>query len=158
MLSLTLLIAVPGEYATMMLRRLELSQYLQKYLRSSIRSDIAQLEADKSKDVLTKSLELIFLNLTALRIPEAVELALSIGEHRLALLLTQASSPTVLKQSMKEQLSVWSRSNVLASIHPSKLKIYQLLAGETESVATYVGLGASVGPISDFVCRCWTVE
>jgi len=58
--------------------------------------------------------------------------ALSIGEHRLALLLAQATSPTVLQQSVKEQLDVWKQNGVLDKIPKSKLKVYRLLAGDVD--------------------------
>lgn len=64
----------PGDTVEHILRRVEVSQYLQKSLLSSLRQDLAKLEANKELDLTSRVFESIFLNLTALRIPEAVEL------------------------------------------------------------------------------------
>lgn len=64
---------------------------------------------------------------------------MSMKEHRLALMLTQAADPTELHKNIALQLHTWTREGVLAqknACEPYKLQVLSILAGSVRVVAS----------------------
>jgi len=82
--------------------------------------------------------KVLFYLLSGKCIKEAVDLALEMGEHRLALLLTQLADSTNLTSDMKSQLQSWSKEGLMGpnNVDNYKLEIYSILAGEIRVVAS----------------------
>ncbi|XP_014858981.1 PREDICTED: nuclear pore complex protein Nup98-Nup96 [Poecilia mexicana] len=74
--------------------------------------------------------EALFSYLTGRRVSEACQLAQREGDHRLALLLSQASGSRVCRQLLDLQLADWSRTQTDLHLSEERLRIFALLAGK----------------------------
>ncbi|XP_061558364.1 nuclear pore complex protein Nup98-Nup96 isoform X1 [Phycodurus eques] len=74
--------------------------------------------------------EAVFSYLTGNRISEACRLAQKEGDHRLALLLSQAAGSQYNRELLALQLADWNRTQTDAYLTEERLRIFTLLAGK----------------------------
>jgi nuclear pore complex protein Nup98-Nup96 len=134
----TLPLRVNGAYPERVLRRHQLSRWLEHAV-------LAQYRAAKDLVSSTKfpapdgALHEILVALSALRIEDAVGHALSINENELAMMLTQVTSPTNIRNIAKQQLKAWHSRGLDKSMNPLLLVIVRLICGDVDpatSIAT----------------------
>ncbi|XP_041088599.1 nuclear pore complex protein Nup98-Nup96 isoform X1 [Polyodon spathula] len=111
-----------SEYRQRLQRRRAFSFWLSRSAARRIEEEVA-LSQHKSH------VEAIFSYLTGNRISEACRLAQQSGEHRLSLLLSQASGSQHIRELLSMQLVDWNRLQTDSFIQEERLRIYALLAG-----------------------------
>ncbi|OAY78877.1 Nuclear pore complex protein NUP96 [Ananas comosus] len=112
-----------------LVRRADFSYWLQESVCHKIQGDISCLNE-------SNYLENILLLLTGRQLDEAVEMASSKGDVRLAILLSQAGGSMINRADVAQQLDLW-RTNGLdfSFIEKERLKLYELLAGNIQIAA-----------------------
>lgn len=118
------------------LRKYALDKWLSEEVEEFVKRELLAL--GKEEYSVSRQWKVIFALLTGKKIDEAVKIALSLGENRLALLLAQILDPTELHSQVAAQLSTWTRERVLspASCDTFKLEVLSLLAGQVRVVAS----------------------
>ncbi|KAJ3589071.1 hypothetical protein NHX12_009919 [Muraenolepis orangiensis] len=113
----------PDEYLQQLERRRAFSAWLSSGATGRVEEEIGH--AGKESHI-----EAIFSYLTGGRISMACRLAQKHGEHRLALLLAQASSSQPCRELLALQLADWCRMQTDCYITEERLRIFTLLAGK----------------------------
>lgn len=106
-----------------LLRRAEFSYWLQESVSYHVQNQICSLnESDY--------LQHLFVLLTGRQLDAAVQLAVSKGDVRLAVLLSQAGGSTVNRADVARQLELWRINRLdFSFIEKSRLRLYELLSG-----------------------------
>ncbi|KAF7841563.1 nuclear pore complex protein NUP96 [Senna tora] len=106
-----------------LIRRAEFSYWLQESVSYHVQNQLSSLnEYDY--------LQHIFVLLTGRQLDAAVQLAVSKGDVRLAILLSQAGGSTVNRSDVARQLDLWRINRLdFSFIEKSRLRLYELLAG-----------------------------
>lgn len=105
------------------IRRAEFSFWLQESVCHRVQDEVSFL--NESSD-----LEHIFLLLTGRQLDEAVELAASRGDVRMACLLSQVGGSMVSRSDLAQQLDLWRINGLdFNFIEKERTKLYMLLAG-----------------------------
>ncbi|KAK4764700.1 hypothetical protein SAY86_025790 [Trapa natans] len=109
-----------------LIRRAEFSCWLQEYVCHRVQAEVSSLsESDY--------LENLFSLLTGRQLDTAVELAVSKGDVRLALLLSQAGGSSANRSDISRQLDLWRMNGLdFNFIEKDRIKIYELLAGNID--------------------------
>ncbi|XP_057440875.1 nuclear pore complex protein NUP96 isoform X2 [Lotus japonicus] len=106
-----------------LMRRAEFSYWLRESVSYHVQNQISSLND-------SHYLEHIFLLLTGRQLDEAVQLAVSKGDVRLACLLSQAGGSTVNRSDIARQLDVWRNKGLdFSFIEKDRLRLYELLSG-----------------------------
>ncbi|XP_050386592.1 nuclear pore complex protein NUP96 [Argentina anserina] len=106
-----------------LIRRAEFSYWLQENVHHRVEEIISLNE--------TNYLESILLLLSARQLDEAVELAASQGDVRLACLLSQSGGSMVNRSDIAQQLELWRINGLdFSFIEKDRIRLYQLLAGD----------------------------
>nr|XP_014352655.1 PREDICTED: nuclear pore complex protein Nup98-Nup96 [Latimeria chalumnae] len=111
-----------GGYAQVLERRLAFSLWLSDMAAEKIEREVAC--SSQSSHV-----EAVFSCLTGRRIDEACKLAQCAGDHRLALLLSQAAGSQPARGLLAMQLVDWNSLQADSFIQEDRLRIFVLLAG-----------------------------
>uniref|UniRef100_A0A667ZD82 Nuclear pore complex protein Nup98-Nup96 n=1 Tax=Myripristis murdjan TaxID=586833 RepID=A0A667ZD82_9TELE len=112
-----------GEYQRQLERRRSFSAWLSRGAARRVEEEVAL--AGKGGHV-----EAIFSCLTGNRISEACRLAQKEGDHRLALLLSQAAGSQFSRDLLALQLADWNRMQTDSYLSEERLRIFTLLAGK----------------------------
>ncbi|XP_061345177.1 nuclear pore complex protein NUP96 isoform X2 [Gastrolobium bilobum] len=106
-----------------LVRRAEFSYWLRESVSYHVQNQISSLND-------AHYLQHIFVLLTGRKLDEAVQLAVSKGDVRLACLLSQAGGSTVNRSDIARQLDVWRNKGLdFSFIEEDRLRLYELLAG-----------------------------
>ncbi|XP_064636233.1 nuclear pore complex protein Nup98-Nup96-like isoform X2 [Lineus longissimus] len=110
-------------YDYRMARRKAVSQWLSKAASETIEQEVkdANFKGDSH-------LSAIFSCLSGGQIPEACEIAVKAGDHRLALMISQTTGNHVFRSMLKKQLTNWHETKADQFMDLERLKIYALLA------------------------------
>lgn len=118
--------------AALLIRRAKFSSWLQESVCHLVVRDLQSMKEGKYRKLL--------LLLTARQLDEAVELAITIGDVRMALLLSQAGGPLINREDICSQILLWAGDGAdQFLIDIDHLRIFKLLAGDVRSV---LGTGA----------------
>ncbi|XP_078444130.1 SUPPRESSOR OF AUXIN RESISTANCE 3 isoform X2 [Wolffia australiana] len=115
------------QVAAHLIRRADFSNWLQESVRHHVQEEVSSLSGS---DVLTH----LRILLTGRQLDEAVELAASSGDVRLAILLSQAGGSMINRSDLARQLDIW-RTNGLDFnfLEKERLKLYELLSGNVQT-------------------------
>ncbi|KAL2972664.1 hypothetical protein AAZX31_14G005900 [Glycine max] len=106
-----------------LMRRAEFSYWLRESVSYHVQNQISSLND-------SDYLQHIFVLLTGRQLDEAVQLAVSKGDVRLACLLSQAGGSTVNRSDIARQLDIWRNKGLdFSFIEKDRLRLYELLAG-----------------------------
>lgn len=106
-----------------LMRRAEFSYWLRESVSYHVQNQISSLND-------SHYLQHIFVLLTGRQLDEAVQLAVSKGDVRLACLLSQAGGSTVNRSDISRQLDLWRNKGLdFGFIEKDRLRLYELLAG-----------------------------
>ncbi|KOM46342.1 hypothetical protein LR48_Vigan07g004600 [Vigna angularis] len=106
-----------------LIRRAEFSYWLRESVSYHVQNQISSLND-------SDYLQHIFVLLTGRQLDEAVQLAVSKGDVRLACLLSQAGGSTVNRSDIARQLDIWRNKGLdFSFIEEERLRLYELLAG-----------------------------
>ncbi|KAK7299835.1 hypothetical protein RJT34_10663 [Clitoria ternatea] len=106
-----------------LMRRAEFSYWLRESVSYHVQNQISSLND-------SHYLQHIFVLLTGRQLDEAVQLAVSKGDVRLACLLSQAGGSTVNRSDIARQLDIWRNKGLdFNFIEKDRLRLYDLLAG-----------------------------
>lgn len=106
-----------------LMRRAEFSYWLQESVSYHVQNQICSLSG-------SDYLQHIFVLLSGRQLDAAVQLAVSKGDVRLAILLSQAGGSTVNRSDVARQLDLWRINRLdFSFIEKSRLRLYELLAG-----------------------------
>lgn len=124
------------EHIESQLRKYALDKWLSEEVEEHVKRELAELA--KEEYSVARQWKVIFSLLTGKKTEQAVQVALSLGEHRLALMLAQILDPTELHSQVAAQLSTWTRERVLSpsTCDTFKLEVLSLLAGQVRVVAS----------------------
>uniref|UniRef100_A0A7N0ZRH1 Peptidase S59 domain-containing protein n=1 Tax=Kalanchoe fedtschenkoi TaxID=63787 RepID=A0A7N0ZRH1_KALFE len=104
-------------------RRAKFSFWLQESIHHNVEDDVSRLD-------VSNYLEQIFLLLTGRQLDKAVELAVSMGDVRLACLLSQAGASMSNRIYVSEQIILWRKNGLdFSLIENDRMRLYELLAG-----------------------------
>uniref|UniRef100_UPI00358FCD80 nuclear pore complex protein Nup98-Nup96 isoform X3 n=1 Tax=Myxine glutinosa TaxID=7769 RepID=UPI00358FCD80 len=117
---------VPGSVASYV-RQADRREALSCWLERAAEEPV---EAEVSAMGLHMPVEGVFSCLSGRQVSRACKLAQCAGDHRLALLLSQAIGSEPTRQLLSLQLAVWARLGVDLHILPARLRVYSLLAGK----------------------------
>ncbi|XP_038564772.1 nuclear pore complex protein Nup98-Nup96 isoform X4 [Micropterus salmoides] len=112
-----------GEYEQQLERRRTFSAWLARGATGRVEEEAAL--AGKGRHT-----EAVFSYLTGNRISEACRLAQKEGDHRLSLLLSQATGSQYCRDLLALQLADWSRMQTDSYLPEERLRIFTLLAGK----------------------------
>eukprot|EP01029_Cantina_marsupialis_P010060 TRINITY_DN2302_c0_g2_i1.p1 TRINITY_DN2302_c0_g2~~TRINITY_DN2302_c0_g2_i1.p1 ORF type:complete len:904 (+),score=307.08 TRINITY_DN2302_c0_g2_i1:109-2712(+) len=116
-----------------MTRRLAFAKWLERTLRDLV-------------PVPTEPLDQIFYYLCTHRLSEAVNMAMKVGDYRLGTLIAQGNGDVSVREDIGDQLDEWLQNGVSNHVHPGRLRILRLLAGDMSAVEVsdhwLMGLGA----------------
>ncbi|XP_028803122.1 nuclear pore complex protein NUP96 isoform X2 [Neltuma alba] len=117
-----------------LVRRAEFSYWLQESVSYHVQNQISSLnESDY--------LQNIFVLLTGRQLDAAVQLAVSRGDVRLAVLLSQAGGSTLNRSDVARQLDLWRINRLdFSFIEKSRLRLYELVAGNIHGALFDVNL------------------
>ena len=117
-----------------LMRRAEFSYWLQESVSYHVQNQISSLnESDH--------LQNIFVLLTGRQLDAAVQLAVSRGDVRLAVLLSQAGGSTLNRSDVARQLDLWRINRLdFSFIEKSRLRLYELIAGNVHGALFDVNL------------------
>lgn len=104
-----------------MVRRDAFSEWLKYVVENTHQDEIKKINNDD---------ELILSLLSANKLEEACELSRKIGDYTLALLISQISGYSSVKELIKQTIGLWQATDVINNISLCRLKIYMLVAGE----------------------------
>lgn len=130
------------DHVTGLVRKHQLDAFLCELTIDEVKRELLEMGSEsgaaKFGSPSEKHWKVLFTLLTGKRIREAVELAMSMGENRLALLVAQAVDPTTLHMDVRKQLQTWAKEGAIAAsnLEPYKLAIFSILAGEIRVVAS----------------------
>ncbi|CAL5190845.1 unnamed protein product [Lathyrus oleraceus] len=106
-----------------LMRRAEFSYWLRESVSYHVQNQISSLDD-------SNYLQHIFTLLTGRQLDEAVRLAVSKGDVRLACLLSQAGGSTLNRSDVAKQLDIWRNKGLdFNFIEKDRLRLYELLAG-----------------------------
>ncbi|KAK2378290.1 Nucleoporin autopeptidase [Trifolium repens] len=106
-----------------LMRRAEFSYWLRESVSYHVQNQISSLDD-------SHYLQHVFTLLTGRQLDEAVQLAVSKGDVRLACLLSQAGGSTLNRSDVAKQLDVWRNKGLdFNFIEEDRLRLYELLAG-----------------------------
>lgn len=109
--------------ALSLIRRAQFSLWLQESVCYRVQEEVSSL--DESSD-----LEHVFLLLTGRKLDDAVELAASRGDVRLACLLSQAGGSPVSRSDIFQQLELWRMNGMdFNFIEKERIRLLELLSG-----------------------------
>ncbi|KAI4296951.1 hypothetical protein L6164_036867 [Bauhinia variegata] len=114
------------EEALPLMRRAEFSYWLQESVSLHVQNQISSLND-------SDYLQHIFVLLTGRQLGDAVQLAVSKGDVRLACLLSQAGGSTVNRSDVAKQIDLWRENGLdFNFIERDRLKLYELLSGNVQ--------------------------
>ncbi|KAL1347456.1 hypothetical protein HN51_023539 [Arachis hypogaea] len=106
-----------------LMRRAEFSYWLRESVSYHVQNQISSLND-------SDYLQHVFVFLTGRQLDEAVQLAASKGDVRLACLLSQAGGSTVNRSDISKQLDIWRKKGLdFSFIENDRVRLYELLAG-----------------------------
>lgn len=106
-----------------LMRRAEFSYWLRESVSYHVQNQISSLND-------SHYLQHVFTLLTGRQLDEAVQLAVSKGDVRLACLLSQAGGSTMNRRDIAKQLDIWRNKGLdFNFIETDRLRLYELLAG-----------------------------
>ncbi|MED6215984.1 hypothetical protein PIB30_003184 [Stylosanthes scabra] len=106
-----------------LMRRAEFSYWLRESVSYHVQNQISSLND-------SDYLQHIFVFLTGRQLDEAVQLAASKGDVRLACLLSQAGGSIVNRSDISKQLDIWRKKGLdFSFIENDRVRLYELLAG-----------------------------
>uniref|UniRef100_A0A8C4R700 Nuclear pore complex protein Nup98-Nup96 n=1 Tax=Eptatretus burgeri TaxID=7764 RepID=A0A8C4R700_EPTBU len=117
---------VPGSVASYT-RQAERREALSCWLERAAEEPV---EAEVSAMGLHMPVEGVFSCLSGRQVSRACKLAHGAGDHRLALLLSQAIGSEPTRQLLSLQLAEWAKLGVDLHILPTRLRVFSLLAGK----------------------------
>ncbi|XP_076167828.1 nuclear pore complex protein Nup98-96 isoform X2 [Ptiloglossa arizonensis] len=109
-----------ANHHTVIARREAIGEWLQNVIRKTLEWDNASISNE----------EKILLLLSAYELEEACKTAREVGDHSLALLMTQLCSGMPTKQLIKQQIALWQDTGADEYIEADRLKLFALIAGE----------------------------
>ncbi|KAJ3673771.1 hypothetical protein LUZ60_005763 [Juncus effusus] len=113
----------PDELAVPLARRAGFSYWIQESVVDRVHEQISLLSDENY-------LEQILLLLTGRQLDQAAELAVSKGDVRLAILISQAGGSVLTRSDLAEQLEIWRENGLdFDFIESDRVKIYELLSG-----------------------------
>ncbi|XP_028276799.1 nuclear pore complex protein Nup98-Nup96 isoform X2 [Parambassis ranga] len=112
-----------SDYEQQLERRRAFSAWLSRGATHRVEEEVAQAEKGRHT-------EAIFSYLTGNRISEACRLAQKEGDHRLSLLLSQATGSQYSRDLLTLQLADWNRMQTDCYLTEERLRIFALLAGK----------------------------
>lgn len=117
-----------------LMRRAEFSYWLQESVSYHVQNQISSLNE-------TDYLQNIFVLLTGRQLDAAAQLAVSRGDVRLAVLLSQAGGSTLNRLDVARQLDLWRINRLdFSFIEKSRLRLYELIAGNIHGALFDVSL------------------
>lgn len=117
----------PDEEALPFAHRAGFSYWLQESVVNRVDEDINFLTDDSY-------LEQILVLLTGRQLDQAVELAVSQGDVRMGILISQAGGSMINRSDMAQQLDLWRINGLdFGLIEQNRLKIYELLSGNVHA-------------------------
>jgi nuclear pore complex protein Nup98-Nup96 len=117
----------PDEEALPFAHRAGFSYWLQESVVNRVDEDISCLTDENY-------LEQILVLLTGRQLDQAVELAVSHGDVRMGILISQAGGSMVNRSDMSQQLDLWRINGLdFDLIEQTRLKIYELLSGNVHA-------------------------
>ncbi|KAK2170352.1 hypothetical protein LSH36_3g17077 [Paralvinella palmiformis] len=114
----------PNSYAYQIARQDALSVWFEKAVLESVNQETEELKAKVGSEA-----SVIFQHLTGHQLVEASSVAQLNGDHRLALLIAEASKVEDISKYISHQLVMWAQSEMDELIKSDRIKIYALLAG-----------------------------
>lgn len=106
-----------------LIRRAEFSYWMRESVSYHVQNQISSLND-------SHYLQHVFTLLTGRQLDEAVQLAVSNGDVRLACLLSQAGGSTLNRSDVAKQLDIWRNKGLdFNFIEEDRLRLYELLAG-----------------------------
>ncbi|XP_033208238.1 nuclear pore complex protein Nup98-Nup96-like isoform X2 [Belonocnema kinseyi] len=110
------------DHNTLIVRKEALSDWLKNVIEERVRFNIAEIDSED---------EIMFELLTANKLDDACSLARNVvGDHCLALLMSQLGGTTAVRVLVKQQLALWQEMNIDADMSIYRLKMFMLAAGE----------------------------
>ncbi|XP_068236847.1 nuclear pore complex protein Nup98-Nup96-like isoform X2 [Palaemon carinicauda] len=132
-----------NEYSQSQARMEAVSQWLENVNSSIVQEEVLYAMSQDGEEAY---LAAIFSHLTARQISEACMLALSKGDHHLALLLAQSctgeESP---RQILAQQLRNWAEGGTDAMMSTERLILYSILAGAPTHQASHIAINTCQG-------------
>jgi len=119
-------------YSEWVSRERGISQYLSLSLAPIVNREIQSIKLSSSPPSDTY-LDHLFSLLTGKQISEAIDLAVSHGDMKLALLIAQIGSRN-LNRELKAQLEEWNTGGAAQYFSPKRKAIYNLLAGNLHTL------------------------
>ncbi|KAL2080768.1 hypothetical protein ACEWY4_024561 [Coilia grayii] len=128
-----------GSYKQQLKRRQSFSEWLSCAAETRISQEVGVAAESSSTDT-------IFSYLTGYKISQACKLAQQSGDHRLALLLSQAAGLPFNQELLALQLADWNKMQTDSCLQEERLRIYALLAGKPvwQSTNSYVNVCAEL--------------
>uniref|UniRef100_A0A8C6U9S7 Nuclear pore complex protein Nup98-Nup96 n=1 Tax=Neogobius melanostomus TaxID=47308 RepID=A0A8C6U9S7_9GOBI len=111
-----------GDYRQQLLRRRSVSAWLSRGAQDRVEHEVSLCQG--------RHTDAIFSLLTGNCISQACQLAQKYGDHRLALLLSQAAGSQCSRELLALQLSDWHRMETDSYLMEERLKIFTLLSGK----------------------------
>ena len=111
-----------NDHKTVMVRKEALSDWLKNVVEERVKRNIAEIDSED---------EIMYELLTANKLDDACSLAKNVvGDHCLALLMSQLGGTTFVRELIKQQLALWQETDVDADMSIYRLKLFMLVAGE----------------------------
>ena len=110
------------DHKSVMVRKEALSEWLKSVVEKTVRENLSELNSED---------QIMFELLSANKLDEACSLARKVvGEHCLALLMSQLGGATSVRELIKQQLALWQETDVDGNLTIYRLKLFMLVAGE----------------------------
>ncbi|XP_011505770.1 PREDICTED: nuclear pore complex protein Nup98-Nup96 [Ceratosolen solmsi marchali] len=109
-----------NSHEIVMLRKDAFSEWLKLVTGKIVQREMATMETND---------QIIFSLLSANKLKEACNEALKVGDHCLALLLSQLSGNLATRELIKQQIKLWQNTNVDRNLTTHRLKLFMLVAG-----------------------------
>ncbi|XP_033229340.1 nuclear pore complex protein Nup98-Nup96-like [Belonocnema kinseyi] len=110
------------DHKTVMVRKEALSDWLKSVVEKIVRVNLSELTSED---------QIMFELLTANKLDDACALARKVvGDHCLALLMSQLGGATSVRELIKQQLALWQDTDVDGDLSIYRLKLFMIVAGE----------------------------
>ena len=110
------------DHKSVMVRKEALSEWLKSVVEKTVKINLSELNSED---------QIMFELLSANKLEEACALARKVvGDHCLALLMSQLGGGTSVRELIKQQLALWQETDVDGDLSVYRLKLFMLVAGE----------------------------
>merc|ERR1711988_1522203 len=117
-------------------KREALSAWLEHCVQEVVNEDVDFVHSISSSSS-EKNLDMAFAYLTGKQVKAAAEMMVLNQEHRLCTLIAQCLNDDI-RQSLAQQLEIWTSNGKLEAMNPKRVRLLSLLAGQVSDVARAV--------------------